>query len=281
MKKPASICDLHIHSKFSDGSLAPREIASVCRDIGLYALSVTDHDTLKGQKEALESGVESNIEVLTGIEFSAREEDLDIHILGYLIDPEEGEINSSLEWLREERKVRIRVMIDKLRSFGIELSYEDISLDLETESVGRPHIARALMEMGIVDSFQEAFNRFIGFGRKAYVPSRVLSMERIVNLIRGAGGVAVWAHPGRNIRKTDLLERLISFGIGGIEVWHPNHDSARESEILEISRVYDLIPTGGSDFHSIESMKVDIGEKGPPRETVERLKEASRRGTLS
>lgn len=281
MKKPASICDLHIHSVHSDGKLTPAEIVARCVERGLCALSITDHDTVKGQMEAIEAGGANFIEVLSGIEFSAREGEMEVHILGYLFDPLDPGIESNLQWLRSMRRQRVEEILAKLKALGVDVSYSEIPGREKSDSIGRPHVARALMEMGIVASFQEAFNRFIGYGRKAYVPNMVLPMDRIVKLIVDAGGVAVWAHPGQNIRRTGLLEKLISHGIEGVEVWHPNHDGALEEEILETARQRGLVPTGGSDFHFAESMKVDIGGKGSPCDTVDRLKELSSNRTLS
>ncbi len=281
MKKSPAFCDLHIHSVYSDGGLFPGDIVRRASGYGLRAVSITDHDTVRGQREALKAGAAERIEVITGIEFSSRPEDMDIHILGYLIEPENSSLVASLRWLREERMSRIKNILAKLDGCGISVSLDEVLPAEANDSVGRPHVARALMKAGVVNRFQEAFSRFLGFGKRAYVPSTVLSLDRIMELISGAGGVSVWAHPGNKIRNESLLERMISLGLSGLEAWHPNHDSSLEEEIRETALGYGLIPTGGSDFHFKEAMKVDIGGKGAPYSSVVRLKEAAETGHLS
>jgi len=281
MKKSPPFCDLHIHSIYSDGRLFPGEIVRRAAEYGLRAVSITDHDTVGGQSEALEAGSDAGIEVITGIEFSSRFEKMDIHILGYLVDSGNTSLAASLKWLREERMSRLKNILARLEETGITVSLDEVLPGEVNESVGRPHVARALMRKGIVSGFQEAFSRFLGYGKKAYVPTTVLSLERIMESISKAGGVPVWAHPGKQIRNKDLLERMISNGLSGLEVWHPNHDSLLEEEIRETASSRGLIPTGGSDFHFREAMKVDIGGKGVPYSSVIRLKKAAEAGHLS
>ncbi|HMA76433.1 MAG TPA: PHP domain-containing protein [Candidatus Krumholzibacteriaceae bacterium] len=275
-------CDLHTHSSCSDGELSPRGLVELAARYGLGAVSITDHDTIKGQEEALKAGSEMGIDVVTGIEFSARDgRDTNVHILGYYIDIYDPVIKTKLKWLRDKRLLRAEEILRKLSSeCGITLSLDDLHA-AEADSMGRPHIAVALLEKGIVSSFQEAFERFLGYGSKAYVPKQVFSSDEVIELILNSGGVPVWAHPAYEIRKTKLLNEFIEKGIAGLEVWHPNHNAALENQILTIAKEMKLIPTGGSDFHSKIAMKVDVGGKGAPYESVKLLKTAAARGHFS
>ncbi len=281
MEKDKLFCDLHTHSNYSDGELSPRELVERAARYGLAAVSVTDHDTVKGQGEALKAGKEFGIEVLTGVEFSVRDGDTDIHILGYLIDPDDSAIEEKLKWLRENRRKRAREIIDRLSDCGVNLSFDDLLEKANPDSIGRPHIAMAMLERGVVSSFQDAFNRFIGYGSKAYVPKNVLSRDEVMKLILNSGGVPVWAHPASNIKRTGLLTGLIDRGLAGLEVWHPNHNSAMENAILRIASDRNLIPTGGSDYHSRAAMKFDVGGKRVSYKSISLLKKAAVSGHLS
>ncbi|MDZ7860114.1 MAG: PHP domain-containing protein [Candidatus Krumholzibacteriota bacterium] len=283
MKKSRFCCDLHTHSSYSDGELSPRQLVELAAGYGLDAVSVTDHDTINGQKEAMEAGSEMGIEVIPGIEFSARGNGGTIvHILGYCIDIHDTLIEEKLKWLRDKRRLRAEEILRKLSSkSGITLSFADLPAAAGADSIGRPHIAVALLEKGIVSSFQEAFERFLGYGSNAYVPKQVFSSDEVIELILNSGGVPVWAHPAFEIKKTKLLNEFIEKGLAGLEVWHPNHNLALENNILTIVEEMKLIPTGGSDFHSKIAMKVDVGGKGAPYESVELLKTAAAKGHFS
>jgi predicted metal-dependent phosphoesterase TrpH len=281
MKKNKFFCDLHTHSNYSDGELSPRALVERAAGYGLAAVSITDHDTVNGQKKAMEAGRDYGIEVIPGAELSTQEGNTEVHILGYFIDPSNPAIEEKFNWLREKRRVRAGEIIKRLSDCGITISFNDLLNKVNSDSIGRPHIAMAMLEKGIVSSFQEAFNRFIGYGCKAYVPKEVLSRDEVMELILTSGGVPVWAHPGSNIKNADLLNRLIKTGLMGIEVWHPNHNSAIENSILKVVSERNLIPTGGSDFHSNAAMKVDVGGKGVSYKSVSLLKKAAARGHLS
>ena len=270
MDKP---CDLHIHSAYSDGILSPGEIVRRASRKGLAAVAVTDHDTIGGQEEALAAGLEYGIDVISGIEFSAIENGVGFHILGYLIDLNDGAINKSVEWLREKRLVRFRGMLDKLDDLGIRIDMDDMQDSGETDSYGRPHLARMMLENGFIDHYQEAYSRYLGNGRAAHVAKEVLSLAKVIELIRNAGGVPVWAHPGGRILNGDYLKDMMEMGLQGVEVWHPNHNSDLEHRIAAVTAEFGLVATGGSDFHFEEGMKVDIGGKHAPFSSVRRLRE--------
>jgi predicted metal-dependent phosphoesterase TrpH len=268
-------CDLHLHSDYSDGTMSPEDIVSYAHAIGLSALSITDHDTIRGQEEALSAGQRYGIEVVTGIEFSVEEDGGSVHILGYCFDPSHRALVANIEELSEARVTRARDIVRTLEERGISIPFDDVLAEAGHGSVGRPHIARVLHRRGHVSSVSEAFTRYIADGAPCHVPKKVLSRDEVVRLIRAAGGVAVWAHPGWNIKRTDLVERLIGSGVRGVEAWHPNHTDRMVSEVLSLARDRGLICTGGSDFHFVELMQADIGEITAPYETILALRTAA------
>ena len=274
MKKTDDRCDLHIHSHYSDGTLPPEEIVRRAGEIGLGACSITDHDSIEGQREALREGSRVGIEVLEGVEFSVRLDDQDIHILGYLIDIDDGELVRQLAFLEEARLERAREIVDRLADAGLEIPIAEV-LELSGKgSVGRPHIAQVLVRHGLVSGFQAAFGRYIGEGRPCYVPKTVLPLARVVDLIRNAGGVPIWAHPGDRVRNQSLLEEVLRAGVAGLEVYHPNHDPSMVREIEDAARRWGLITTGGSDYHFYEAKQIDIGGVTAPYSTVSALRAA-------
>jgi hypothetical protein len=228
-----------------------------------------------GQREALSAGREYGVEVVPGIEFSVIEDGRGFHILGYFIDPEDEGIVKSVRWLREKRLLRFEKMLEKLRGLGVEIDMDEIREYADTDAYGRPHLARALLEKGIISDYQQAYSIYIGNGRRAYVAKEVLSMERVITLIRSAGGVPVWAHPGGRAAELPRLKRMIELGLQGLEVWHPNHNYDVEKRMAALAGEFHLVATGGSDFHFEEGMKVDIGGKYAPYSSVERLRELS------
>ena len=268
-------CDLHVHSDYSDGTMSPEDIVSYAHAIGLSALSITDHDTIRGQAEALAAGKRYGIEVVTGIEFSVEEDGASVHILGYCFNPAHPALVANIEELSEARVTRAHAIVSKLGERGISISFDDVLAEAGHGSVGRPHIARVLHRRGHVSSVSEAFTRYIADGAPCHVPKKVLSRDTVVRLIAEAGGVAVWAHPGWNIKRTDLVERLIGSGVRGIEAWHPNHTERLTLEVLTLARNRGLVCTGGSDFHFLELMQADIGEITAPYETVLALRNAA------
>jgi predicted metal-dependent phosphoesterase TrpH len=273
--KPSSSCDLHIHSCYSDGAMTPADIVRTAADAGISAISVSDHDTAAGQAEAETAGAALSVEIVTGIEFSVREGELDIHILAYCVDLSNVRLRSVLGDLERGRADRAGRIAERLQSLGIDVTFEEIMDDAGAGTVGRPHVARILMRKGIVGGFQEAFDRFLGYGAPCYVPKRVLPLEEVISVIRGAGGVAVWAHPGANIRKRKVCDRILGSGVEGIEIWHPNHTPDIVRLATGEARMRGLVMTGGSDYHFDEARKVSIGEIQVPYDAVVALRKAA------
>jgi predicted metal-dependent phosphoesterase TrpH len=257
--------------------MSPEELVSYAEAIGLSAVSITDHDTMRGQEEALEAGKRCGVEVVTGIEFSIDEDNMSIHILGYLFDHNDRALAANLAALAEARVDRAREIVRKLGDHGVSIPFADVLSEAGSGSIGRPHIARVLYRRGHVTSVSEAFVRYIADEAPCHVPKTVLPLDQVVRLITDAGGVAVWAHPGWSIKKTDIVDRLVAAGVRGLEAWHPNHSERVTGEIVAVARARSLVCTGGSDFHCSELMQADIGEITAPYESIAALRAAATR----
>lgn len=270
----ADRCDLHIHSHYSDGTISPAELVRMARGIGLRACSITDHDSIEGQREALREGERMGIEVVEGVEFSVRIDEQDIHILGYLIDIENEELERQLVYLGEARLKRAEEIVRRLAAAGLGIPFEEVVELSGKGTIGRPHVAQVLVRHGLVSGFQAAFGRYIGEGRPCYVPKTVLPLDRVVALIRGAGGVPVWAHPGDRIRERTLLDEITGAGVAGVEVFHPNHSRTDMEEIESVAQARGLVTTGGSDYHFYEAKQIDVGGVTAPYAAVRALRAA-------
>ena len=268
--------DLHLHSFYSDGNLSPDELAERASQAGLAAMSITDHDTIDSQREAFEAGRRRGVEVVSGIEFGVEEEGMEIHILGYLFDVDDPAIVEASRALAAAREARAGRIVEKLAGAGIGLGLDEVMELAGRGTVGRLHVARLLLERGHVQDIQDAFNRLIGNGCPAHVPRKMLPMQEVISIIVKAGGVAVWAHPGKNAARKGLLDRMVRAGLGGLEAWHPNHSPDQTAGIIAQASRLGLVTTGGSDYHFPEAMKAQIGRCFTPLESFLRLKERAR-----
>jgi predicted metal-dependent phosphoesterase TrpH len=242
------LADLHVHTTASDGTDSPEEVVAKAAEAGLAALAVADHDTLGGVREAERAGARHGVEVLPAIELSTELGDREIHILGYLLDPDDKVLQGHLEFFRQSRRQRAAKMVEKLRRMGFDINYKNILEIAGDGSVGRPHIARALIDAGVVASLEEAFEKYIGSGRPAFEPRFKYSPLEAVRIIRNSGGIAVFAHPG--MAGCDLLiPGLAEAGLQGLEVYHPAHNTAASDHYRRLCRQYNLLATGGSDYH--------------------------------
>jgi hypothetical protein len=255
--------DLHLHTTHSDGSLAPVAVLELAHKAGVSALAITDHDITTGIPEALEAGARLGIEIIPGVEISSRFGDNELHILGYFLDWRDATLNARLATLRASRHNRNPLIIERLRALGCDLTYEEVKTLAGTESVGRPHIARVLMEKGYVASAKEAFDRFLAHGKPAYVPRELPDPAEAIAWIRDARGIAVLAHPlwakvnGEGLFK--LCEKLKASGLGGLEVHYSTHNPKQTADLLDIARRLDLLVTGGSDFHGLTKPDIEVG----------------------
>lgn len=242
------LVDLHIHTTASDGTDSPEKVVLRAKAMGLKAIAITDHDTVEGVEPALEVGRLHEIEVIAGVELGAEYLGKEIHILGYLIEIDNCKLKDKLKVLLDERKNRIRKMIRKLQDLGISIKFEKASAISGAGSIGRPHLAAALVEEGVVKTIAEAFEKYIGTGCPAYVPRYKLSPLEAISLIRAAGGVPVLAHPGQN-NSGQHIKIFKAAGLAGLEVYHPAHSREQECYYHRLAGEYELIVTGGSDYH--------------------------------
>jgi predicted metal-dependent phosphoesterase TrpH len=255
--------DLHLHTTHSDGSFSPAAVLEFAKTAGVTALAITDHDIVAGIPEALEIGSRLGIEIIPGVEISSRHGESELHILGYCIDWREPRLNERMKSLRESRHERNPRIIEKLNGLGLDITYEEVQALAGTESVGRPHIARVLMDKKLVASAKEAFDRYLAEGRPAFVPRQLPTPEEAVAWIREAGGVAVLAHPTWVKESSEglssLVERLKTAGLGGIEVHYSTHNPKQTAEYLNLAKRFDLLITGGSDFHGVTKPDIHVG----------------------
>ena len=255
--------DLHLHTTRSDGSLPPSQVLALAQKAKVTALSITDHDIVDGIPEAMEAGANLGIEVIPGVEISSRYGDNELHILGYFIDWKDQTFNMRLASLRESRHKRNPLIVENLRAMGLAITYQEVRALAGTEAVGRPHIAQVLMQKSYVRSAREAFDRYLGEGKPAYVPRELPDPADAVGWICQAKGVPVLAHPlwvkqkGEALRK--LCEQLKGAGLGGIEVHYSTHSRQETAEFLNVARRLDLLVTGGSDFHGITKPDIEVG----------------------
>ncbi|MDJ0810920.1 MAG: PHP domain-containing protein [Desulfobacterales bacterium] len=264
--------DLHIHSTASDGSLTPAEIIARARHCGLAAIAITDHDTLAGVTEAVNSGIPSDLKFLTGVEISTAPPQRfpsqgSLHLLGYGINPDDDHLQKALARLQNARQDRNPRIIAKLNRLGIGISMTDLEMQMKDAQIGRPHIAAWLVENGIVADFDEAFERYLGAGRPAYADKYRIDCEAAIKLIRRAGGAPVLAHPSLiapegDWRLEDLVARLKTCGLMGIEAYYPEHTHAQTQAYLDWAQRFDLAATGGTDFHGAIKPDVEMGVAG-------------------
>ena len=243
----SSKVDLHTHTSHSDGFYSPIELIKKAKQAGIDVISITDHDNVAGILEATEYGKEIGIDVIPGVEISSDIEDKEVHILAYFFEPDNPELERYLTFFREERLKRAVRIVKKLTSLGLPLTIEDVLEKAKNSAVGRPHIAQAMLEKGLVSSYYEAFNKHIGNGCPAYEKKVHLSPQSAFKIISDAGGLSFIAHPG--YMPEALLKELINAGVDGIEVIHPSHSREQVRFYRGIVNEYFLLESGGSDFH--------------------------------
>lgn len=257
-------CDLHLHSTASDGTLEPLEVAREVDRLGLLAFSITDHDTQEGSRIVAEHASDFTAEFVPGIEINTEQEQRDLHILGYYIQPDNPALTETLGALRQRRRERAERIIERLQQAGVEVSLEDVLEVAEGESIGRPHVARALHKLGYGGTPQEVFTRYLLPGGPGYVPRYRLAPKEAVALIKEAGGIPVLAHPGL-VGDDNWIYTLKSAGLEGLEVFHTAHDPKTTAKYLKIARKQGLVVTGGSDSHGpLATRPIPIGNAQVP-----------------
>lgn len=245
--------DLHMHTTASDGTLAPAAMVALCKEQGLEAIGITDHDTAAGLAAARDACTALGIRLVPGVELSCEVPGAEVHILGYLCDFDDGPLADLLRRMREGRIARAAQAVEQLRRAGFPIELSRV-MELGQESVGRPHIAAALVEAGYADSVRAAFDRFLVRGRPGYAPRPKLSPIEAITTIRDAGGVPVVAHPGL-IGDDKWVTAFIEAGALGLEAYHSDHNSAQAAKYARWAEEKGLLVTGGSDSHGAKGAR--------------------------
>ena len=274
--------DLHTHTTASDGVCTPVDLVARASSAGIRVLSVTDHDTVAGCAAAAEACEAAGIEFVPGIEVTAVRDEVDVHILGYFIDPGSPALGAFLSEQRRRRIARVREMIDRLGRLGIALDAEAIlqpALDDPSRAVGRPWIARALVAAGRASTTSEVFDRWLAHGRAAFVPRVAAAPEEVIDRIHEIGGIASLAHPGL-LRRDEWLPPCVEAGLDALEAYHSDHDAETRRRYLMLAGKLGVAVSGGSDYHADESHGgVTLGSVSLPVEAYERLVRLKPRGS--
>ena len=273
----AATVDLQVHSTASDGAVAPADIPALASAAQLAAIALTDHDSTAGVAAAQTAGRALGVRVVAGVELSVTREDRELHILGLHVEPA-GALEERLTGFRVERATRAAAIVERLRQLGVAITLDDVTRVAGGGALGRPHVARALIAAGVCRDFREAFDRYIGPGRPAYVAKPKLDVRDAVDTIHRAGGLAIWAHPAADGRR-DVIESLRREGLDGVEVLHPGHSADDVARLSALCAYLGLVPSGGSDWHGEASGRRALGSMNVPAEWLERqdARVASRR----
>jgi len=242
--------DLHLHTYFSDGVLSPEEMVGKVKKAGLDVISVTDHDIVDAIDETTEIAKQYDIEVIPGVEISAEHRGRETHILAYYIDHKNEELLDYLKNFRKERMIRAGKIVSRLNELNIKITFEEVLAQVKgNASIGRPHIAMALVDGNYIESYYDAFNKYIGDDKPAYVKKPNVSVVEAVKLISRSNGLSFVAHPGKTLRNSNSIYEMIEAGVDGIEVIHPSHSEYDIAFYQDLSSQYFLLESGGSDFH--------------------------------
>lgn len=256
--------DLHVHSTASDGTLSPTKVAEYAKEKNLSAIALTDHDTVLGIDECIAAGKALGLTVIPGIEFSANYYGKEVHILGYKIDHKSPILKAQLDALLHARQMRNEKMLQALNALGMPITLDDCLKDTASSAtLTRAHIAKALLEKGYIRDRAEAFSRYIGDGKPAFIPKEKFTVSQCTDLIHKLGGVAVLAHPllyGYDYKDlNEILTGMVSSGIDGLECFYTTHSAADTDFLLQCCHRHQLFPTGGSDFHGDNKPGLDLG----------------------
>ncbi len=264
--------DLHLHTRYSDGNYAPAELVRAAQQAGLAAIAVTDHDTLDGVAPTIRAGSAMGVEVIAGVEITCRVDAKEVHLLGYFDGDgwKSPALIAVLDHAKREREQRVVEFVRKLNELGFRLTLEDVRATTGAGTLGRPHVAEALVRRKHVRSLDEAFERFLKRGRPAYVERHRMTVAEAIGHIRRAGGLAVLAHPGL-YGLDHRIRELMDQGLAGLEVWHSKHSRSQVEHYLQLTENLYLLATGGSDDHGPGRDSL-LGTVKIPYERVEALK---------
>lgn len=257
------LIDLHTHSNASDGTESPTELVKKAKEARLSALALTDHDTIAGLPEAMRASRELNLEFIPGCEIAAASEFGEIHLLGLWVAQDNAELNQALEKMLFARSKRNKAIVEKLQDLGINLDYAELEKLVTGESVGRPHIAKALQDLGVVESQHEAFAKYLGRKSPAYVARELPSPEHGIRLLRNAGATVSWAHPMLSRAPKEwimnTLDTLVLAGLDAIEAYHSEHSAEDSRFCVDLAAKHGLALSGGSDYHGREKTGIALG----------------------
>ena len=271
----AGTIDLHVHSTASDGSLAPEAVVKRAMAAGLRAIGLTDHDTVGGIPEALAAGERFGVRVIAGCEFSAAAPWGEMHVLGYFLPSSSAPLEAFLERCRADRVRRAQLMVERLQGLGVSLSFDSVLNESRGGAVGRPHVARAIVRHGGAIDLGDAFDRFLGRGRPAFVEKTLPAFCTVSELVHAEGGLVSVAHLKERGTRA-FIERLKGEGLDAVETRHPSHDPDLRARLTDITLKLGLLRTGGSDWHGDPEPGVThgtIGSQQVPHEWLDRLDE--------
>ncbi len=269
-----------MHTNFSDGTFSPQEVVEAAHREGLSCIAITDHDTVEGVLPAMQAAQKYDLEIIAGVELSCQQNNKDIHMLAYLFDYENEEFKRRIGDFQESRVKRMAEMIDKLKELGIrDITLEEVCVLAKSQSVGRPHLARILVEKGHVNNTKAAFDKYLAEGEPAYVGKYKMTPNEAIEFVHKVGGVAVLAHPMLT-NCDEMIPGFVEAGLDGLEVYYANIAAPIVEFYRKLAEKYNLLTTGGSDAHGDAKKNTYIGKMKIPYALVEKLKEAAakRRG---
>ncbi len=266
--------DLHVHTSASDGACDPKEVVALASQAGLDVVSITDHDTVAGLPGALEASVGQSVHVIPGVEMSSTLQDREYHVLGYFVDPDAPALKGHERTALEGREQRMIEMVARLRRQGLLVDYDDVleQAGPDRSAIARPHLARALVAKGFASSTPDAFDRLIGDGHPAHVPTCLSTPAEAIQVILDSGGIPVWAHPPTAVRSR-MLPDLVRAGLRGLEVYRPRSRPDHILGLEQAARASDLLMTGGSDWHTSDG-GAELGDFFVTEDEVAKLLEA-------
>ncbi len=259
----AAFVDLQVHTTASDGALPPAKVVEAARDAQLYAIAITDHDTVDGLDESIEAGERLGVRIVPGVELSTHFEDEELHLLGLHVTERES-MRSALAGLQLGRIARAERIVATLNASGIPVTMESVLAEAADGAVGRPHVARAMVAGGWVRDFREAFDKWLGWGKPAYMSKARFDVADAIALVHRAGGLAVWAHPGEGATPA-RVQKLADVGLDGVEVLHPSHPPYLVQRLIETVENAGLLPSGGSDWHGTHEGSRRLGGQLVPK----------------
>lgn len=266
--------DLHVHTYYSDSTFSPEEVVKTAKEAGLKAIAICDHDCVDGIAPSIESSKSYDLEIIPGVELTVEKENNEIHLLGYFIDWQAGWFRKRLKVIQKDRQERVYKMVELLKTKGIEIEPEEVLRISGRGSVGRLHVAMAMLKAKEIRNLQEAFDKYIGLQKPCYVTHIKFSPKEAIEMVLEAGGIPALAHP-KVMGKDEFIPQYIKYGLKGIEVYHTDHTLSDENRYLKIAKENNLIVVGGSDCHGLGKGRVLIGKVKMPYSAVENLRKES------